>query len=308
VTLLAVLFSVIALAAIGISVYLFAKLRDLPKEISGGVNAAMQSTTGALGDINRSLGELKARSEKLEEFGKAINEIGGLLKPPQVRGITGEVLLEKILSDMLPPGSYQMKFSYHSGEQVDAVIRFREFILPIDSKFPLDSFKRMLECETDDDRKRCFREFAQAVKKQVDSIAKKYISPDEKTFEFALMYVPSESVYYEAIVRDSALSGDETSLLSYAARNRVYIVSPATLYPYVATIVHGLKAFKIEENAKQILVRIGALRKDFEDFKGSFDIVGNHLNDAYKKYTSESLRRLSKVEADLASLELRHDE
>jgi DNA recombination protein RmuC len=308
VTLLAVLFSVVALAAIGISVYLFAKLRNLPKEISGGVSAAMQSTTGALGDINRSLGELRTRSEKLEEFGKAINEIGGLLKPPQVRGITGEVLLEKILSDMLPSGSYQMKFSYHSGEQVDAVIRFREFILPIDSKFPLDSFKRMLECDTDDDRKRCFREFAQAVKKQVDSIAKKYISPSEKTFEFALMYVPSESVYYEAIVRDSALSGDETSLLSYAARNRVYIVSPATLYPYVATIVHGLKAFKIEENAKQILLRIGALRKDFEDFKGSFDIVGNHLNDAYKKYTSESLRRLSKVEADLASLELRHDE
>ena len=305
-TALIIIFSAVALASMVISLYLFTKLRHLPKDISAGVTGAMQATTGAIGDMNRSLGEIKTRGERLEEFGKAINEIGSLLKPPQMRGMTGEVLLEKMLSDMLPQGNYQMKYSFRSGDQVDAIIKFREFILPIDSKFPLDSFRRMLECESEDDKRRCFREFVQAVKRQVDNIAKKYIAPNEKTFEFALMYVPSESVYYEAIVRDRQF-GEETSLLSYATKNRVYIVSPSTLYPYISTIVHGLKAFKIEENAKQILERIGALRKDFEDFKTVFDIVGAHLSDAHKKYMSDAAHKLAKVDADLSTLELRHE-
>jgi len=304
VTVLIIIFSIAALASIVMSLYLFARLRRLPKDISAGVTEAIQATTGAIGDMNRSLGEIKTRGERLEEFGKAINEIGSLLKPPQMRGMTGEVLLEKMLSDMLPHGNYQMKYSFRSGDQVDAVIKFRELILPIDSKFPLEGFRRMLECESEEDKRRCFREFVQAVKKQVDNIAKKYIMPNEKTFEFALMYVPSESVYYEAIVRDKQF-GEETSLLSYATKNRVYIVSPSTLYPYISTIIHGLKAFRIEENAKQILERIGGLRKDFEDFKNVFDIIGGHLSDAYKKYISEAARRLVKVETDLSSLELR---
>lgn len=307
-TVLIVIFSIVAFVSIVISLYLFVRLRRLPKDISAGVTEAMQATTGAIGDMNRSLGEIKTRGERLEEFGKAINEIGSLLKPPQMRGMTGEVLLEKMLSDMLPQGNYQMKYSFRSGDQVDAVIKFREFILPIDSKFPLDSFRRMLDCETEEDKRKCFREFVQAVKKQVDNISKKYIMPSEKTFEFALMYVPSESVYYEAVVRDSSQFGEEASLLSYATKNRVYIVSPSTLYPYISTIIHGLKAFRIEENAKQILERIGGLRKDFEDFKNVFDIIGNHLSDAYKKYISEAARRLVKVETDLSSLELRHED
>ncbi|MFA6356800.1 MAG: DNA recombination protein RmuC [Candidatus Omnitrophota bacterium] len=306
-TVLLAILSVLVLVSLAVSIYLLSRIRSLPKDITGGVTGAMQSATGAIGDINRSLGELKTRGERLEEFGRAINDIGSLLRPPQMRGMTGEVLLEKILSDMLPQGNYQMKYSYRSGEQVDAIIKFKDFILPIDSKFPLDSFRRMLECESEDEKRRCFREFAQAVKKQVDSIARKYISPSDRTFEFALMYVPSESVYYEAIVRDSSQAGDE-SLLSYSSKNRVYIVSPATFYPYIATIVHGLKAFRIEENAKQILERIGTLRKDFEDFKVIFDVVGSHLNDAHKKYTSEAARKLAKLDSDLASLELRHDE
>ena len=306
-TVLVIIFSIVALASMIISLYLFDRLRRLPKDISAGVTEAMQSTTGAIGDMNRSLGEIKTRGERLEEFGKAINEIGSLLKPPQMRGMTGEVLLEKMLSDMLPQGSYQMKYSFRSGDQVDAIIKFREFILPIDSKFPLENFRRMLECGSEDDKRKCFREFVQAVKKQIDNISRKYIMPSEKTFEFALMYVPSESVYYEAIVRDKQF-GEETSLLAYAVKNRVYIVSPSTLYPYISTIVHGLKAFKIEENAKQILERIGSLRKDFEDFKVVFDVIGAHLSDAYKKYMSDAARKLTKVESDLSSLELRHND
>ncbi len=304
-TTLSIIFLIIAFAFIVVSLYLFREVRKLPRDVSSSVTEALQVTTGAIGDINRSLGELKTRGERLEDFGKAINEIGNLLRPPHIRGMTGEVLLEKILSDMLPSGIYQMKYTFRSGEQVDAVIKFREFILPVDSKFPLDSFKKMLECEVEEDKRRCYKEFVQAVKRQVDSISRKYILPDENTFEFAFMYVPSESVYYEAVVRDKHY-GEESELLSYAARNRVYIVSPATLFPYISTIVHGLKALRIEENAKQILERIGALRKDFEEFKTVFDVVGAHLSDAYKKYLSEAVKRLSKVDTDISSLELRH--
>lgn len=304
-TALGVIFLIVAFASMLVSLYLLKEVRRLSRDVSGSVTHALQATTGAIGDMNRSLGELKTRGERLEDFGKAINEIGSLLRPPHIRGMTGEVLLEKILSDMLPYGIYQMKYAFRSGEQVDAVIKFRDLILPVDSKFPLDSFKKILECEAEDDKRGRYKEFVQAVKRQVDSIARKYILPDENTFEFAFMYVPSESVYYEAIVRDKQY-GEENNLLSYSVKNRVYIVSPATLFPYLSTIVHGLKAFRIEENAKQILDRIGALRKDFEEFKTVFDVVGAHLSDAYKKYLSEAVRRLSKVETDISSLESRH--
>lgn len=304
---LSIVFLIVAFTIILIALHLLKEVRKLPKDISAGVSEALQMTTGAIGDMNRSIGELGLRATQLEDFGKAINEIGNLLRPPQIRGMTGETLLEKILSDMLPAGIYEMKHTFQSGEQVDAVIKFREYILPIDSKFPLDSFKRMLECEAEDDKRRCYKEFVQAVKKQIDSISKKYILPNENTFEFAFMYVPSESVYYEAIVRDKQF-GEENALFSYAMKNRVYIVSPATLYPYISTIVHGLRALRIEENAKQILGRIGALRKDFEDFRNVFDIIGGHLSDAYKKYASEAVRKISRVETDLSSLELHKDE
>ncbi|KPK41358.1 MAG: hypothetical protein AMJ78_05730 [Omnitrophica WOR_2 bacterium SM23_29] len=306
-TILSIIFLMLALIIILIALYLFKEVRRLPKNISTTVSEALQMTTGAIGDINRSIGELGIRTAQLEEFGKAINEIGSLLRPPQIRGMTGEILLEKVLSDMLPAGVYEMKYAFRSGEQVDAIIKFREYILPIDSKFPLDSFKRMLESETEDDKKRCYKEFAQAVKKQIDSISKKYILPNENTFEFAFMYVPSESVYYEAIVRDKQYD-EENALLSYAMKKGVYIVSPATLYPYISTIVHGLKALKIEENAKQILEKIGALKKDFEEFKTDFDIIGSHISDAYKKFISEATRKLSRIEMDLSSLELHKDE
>lgn len=306
-TILSIIFLILAFTFVLIALYLFREVRRLPKDISTSVTEALQVTTGAIGDINRSIGELGLRAAQLEEFGKAINEIGGLLRPPQIRGMTGEVLLEKILSDMLPAGIYEMKYAFQSGEQVDAVIKFRDYILSIDSKFPLDSFKRMLDCEAEDDKKRCYKEFVQAVKKQVDSISKKYILPNENTFEFAFMYVPSESVYYEAVVRDKQYD-EENFLLSYAMKKGVYIVSPATLYPYISTIVHGLKALKIEENAKQILVKIGALKKDFEEFKIDFDVIGGHLSDAYKKFVSEATKKLSRIETDFSSLELHKDE
>ena len=302
-----IIFLIVAFFIIFVALYLFLEVRKLPRNISATVTDAMQVTTGAIGDINRSLGELKTRGQRLEDFGKAINEIGNLLRPPQIRGMTGEVLLEKVLSDMLPRGIYEMKYAFRSGEQVDAVIKFREYLLPIDSKFPLDSFKRMFDCETEDEKRRCYKDFVQAVKKQIDSISKKYILPDENTFEFAFMYVPSESVYYEAIVRGGQY-GEENALLSYSVRNRVYIVSPSTFYPYISTIVHGLRALRIEENAKQILEKIGALRRDFEEFRSDFDVIGGHLSDAYKKYVSEAARKLTKVETDLSSLDLHKDE
>ncbi|MFH0771960.1 MAG: DNA recombination protein RmuC [Candidatus Omnitrophota bacterium] len=302
-TLVNVIFLLIAFTFILILLYLLKQIRKLPRDVTSGVAETLSATTGALGDINRGLGELKIRGERFEDFGKAINEIGNLLRPPQIRGVTGEILLEKILSDMLPSGAYKMKHSFMSGEQVDAVIKFREFILPIDSKFPLDAIRRLFDCEAEEDKRRCYRDFTQAVKKQIDSISRKYILPQENTFEFAFMYVPSESVYYEAVVRSGSW-GEDNVLLSYAAKNRVYIVSPATLYPYLSTIVHGLRAFKVEENAEQIFKSIGALRKDFEDFRVVFEVVGGHLSDAYKKYISEAARRLSKVETDLSGLEL----
>lgn len=142
-SILSIIFLIGTLVIILTALYLLKEVRRLPKDISATVAGALQVTTGAIGDINRNLGELGIRGKQLEDFGRAINEIGNLLRPPHIRGMTGEILLEKILSDMLPAGAYETKYSFKSGEQVHAVIKFREYILPIDSKFPLDGFKRM---------------------------------------------------------------------------------------------------------------------------------------------------------------------
>jgi DNA recombination protein RmuC len=235
----------------------------------------------------------------LETVGRSVAEVQELLRIPRLRGTIGELWLEELLRQVLPSGLYQLQHSFRSGERVDAVVRVGDRLVPIDSKFPLEACQRALRAEgVDAARER--RAFRRAMKDKIDEIAGKYIRPEEGTYEFALMYVPAESVYYEAVVRGDE-TGDDSSIVGYALDRKVIPVSPNTFYAYLSAIVHGLKGLVVEQRAREILDSLTGLQQQFGHFERAYDLVGKHLVNANKQY-EETERQLLVIQQRLDSL------
>jgi len=239
------------------------------------------------------LGELGKATEQMMEVGKTISSLENLLRPPKLRGGMGELLLGELLSQVLP-GNYELQHHFKSGATVDAVIHLGDAMVPVDSKFPLEAFRRLGEAEDEAAAKQERKGFIKSVKARIDEIATKYILPDEGTYDFALMYIPAENVYYEAILKDEESAG----LLPYALEKRVIPVSPNSFYAYLQVIIRGLKGMRIEERAGQILDYLSRLQGDEERFRSDFDTLGGHIENARKKY-EEAERRLNRFEDKL---------
>jgi DNA recombination protein RmuC len=184
---------------------------------------------------------------------------------------------------------------------VDAVVRLGERFVPIDSKFPLDNFKRIIECKTEEEKKSYQKAFYRDVKKHIDDIANKYILPQEGTYDFALLYIPAENVYYETITKDEAL-GEEKGILNYALKKKVIPVSPNSFFAYLQVIVLGLRGLKIEKDAQRILESLTGLNKELDGFQGDFQLVGKHIANAMNKF-EDSRRRLDKLSLKLEQIE-----
>jgi len=235
------------------------------------------------GEVRGQLGQVAEMAQRMTLLGDEIKELQGILKAPKLRGQLGEATLEEFLRQVLPPDFFALQHRFADGSAVDAVIRLRDHLVPIDAKFPLESFQRLLAAEDDAGRRTARREFEQSVKGRVDEIAGKYIRPGEGTFEFALMFIPAENVYYEVIVREGVTS-DAGSLLNYALRRRVVPVSPNSFYAYLMTIITGLKGMRVEERAREILSELGRLQREFSRFGEAFRVLGRHLASAQGKY------------------------
>jgi DNA recombination protein RmuC len=228
----------------------------------------------------------------MEEVGKNIASLSDILRAPKFRGGIGELLLGDLLSQILSPEHYKLQYSFSSGDRVDAVIILKVGMVPVDAKFPLESFQRIIASSEDEYQKKHKREFTRAVKGHIDSIAQKYILPDEGTFDFALMYIPAENVYYETIIKDEGL-GEEKSLLNYALEKRVIPVSPNSFYAYLQAIALGLKGLQIDKKAQEIMQYLARIRGDFDRFKDEYTTLGGHIERTRKKYddASKSLDR-----------------
>ncbi|MBI3755171.1 MAG: DNA recombination protein RmuC [Deltaproteobacteria bacterium] len=223
-----------------------------------------------------------------------------MLRAPKLRGGLGELFLGDLLAQILPPTNYKLQYTFRNGTRVDAVIQFNQGLVPIDSKFPLENFKRLIESQTDEERKANKKRFVSDVKKHIDAIAGQYIQPDEGTFNFALMYIPAENVYYETIIKDESF-GEEKGIAGYAFLKRVIPVSPNSFYAYLQTILLGLKGMEISGQAQEILSHLERLKGDFDRFLRDFEVVGSHLNNARTKY-DEAGKRLEKFQDKLLSL------
>src|ERR671910_2972479 len=254
---------------------------DRRLETATKTSSAIHQQLGQLGQANA---EILARANDLKKLEQA-------LRPPKARGGFGELLLGNLLRDRLPQDSYQLQYGFKTGERVDAVIKV-ERLVPIDAKFPLDNFERLVEAETDDERALHDKAFARDLKNHVDSIAEKYIRPDEGTYDFALMYLPSESVYYELVC------GKTGALLSYAHEKRIFPVSPTTFTSQLQVIALGLKGMQIEKRAHEVMAYCAQLENDFGRFRDDFQVVGKHLGHAQSKF-AEADRRLDRFETKL---------
>lgn len=254
-------------------------LRDTHKTMG----ERLDSTASVVGAVRTSLGKLEEANRHLYEVGKDISSLQELLRAPTFRGEVGEFLLGNLLSQLLPLEHFTLKHEFKNGEVVDAVIRLGGRLVPIDSKFSLENFKRMVESRGEEEKRVNQRKFVADVKKRIDEIAQKYILPDEGTFEFALMYIPAENVYYETIIKDESLA-EEKGICSYALARKVIPVSPNSLYAYLQAILLGLKGMKIEKNAQEIIANLGRLSTDLSRFKEAFQIMGKHLSNTRNKY------------------------
>ncbi len=251
--------------------------------------------------VQQQLGQLGERTERLTEIGKDIASLQNILRSPKLRGNLGELFLGDLLAQILPPDHFRLQYTFKGGETVDAVVTLKAGIVPVDAKFPLENFQRIVRAQSEDEKKPARRAFIQDVKKHIDAIAKKYIRPDEGTFDFALMYIPAENVYYETIIKDDDLNG-EGALFEYALKRRVIPVSPNSFYAYLQTVLLGLKGMRIEESAREVINQLSRVHTEFERFAESFRLVGIHLDNARAKY-EEARARLDKVEQTLTHID-----
>jgi DNA recombination protein RmuC len=259
--------------------------------LDGRLLTSQQNAGQTATQIVERLGKLDGTAAQMLQRANDLARLEQALRPPKARGGFGELLLGKLLADTLPPDAYQLQFTFRSGERVDAVIQ-AEKLLPVDAKFPLDNFERLVNTAEDAERTLHEKAFARDVKGHVDAIASKYVRPAENTFDFAFMYLPSEAVYYELV------NGRTGNLYAYSLSRRVFPVSPSTFHAFMLVILLGLRGMQIEQHAQEVMAYCSQLGKDFERFRGDFDTVGKHIGNAQSKY-GEAERRLGRLEAQL---------
>lgn len=270
-------------------------------EANQSIGGQFNSATKVFSDVREHLGRLEESNRHLYEIGKDISSLQDLLRAPKIRGGIGEYILEDLLKQILPKDFYFLQYEFKNKERVDAIIKFGEGIVPVDAKFPLENFKRMLEVTDEKEYIAIKKNFISDIKNHIKTISEKYIVPDEGTFDFALMYIPAENVYYETIIKDERL-GEDSGIFQYALNKKVIPVSPNSFYAYLRVILLGLRGLVIEKSAKEILFNLSHLRSGFDRFAEDFAKIGRHLDNAKSIY-SESEKRLIKLADKLTHIE-----
>ena len=265
----------------------------------------LDNAARVVGQVQRSLGGLEEANRQIYEVGKDIASLQEILRAPKLRGGLGEFFLEDLLAQILPPQHFATQYCFRSGDKVDAVIKLGASLVPVDAKFPLENFKRILDAVSDDDKNRAKKQFVSDVKKHIDAIAAKYILPDEGTYDFALMYIPAENVYYETIIKEDG--AEEKHLSYYAMTKHVVPVSPNSFYAYLQAIVLGLRGMKIEDRAKEIIEYLSRLQGDFGKFREDFALLGKHLGHAQSGFQNAD-RRLEQFSQKLLAADADQNE
>lgn len=285
-----------------------AAMGELRTEVQRTLGATEQQVTAQTGvtqrslhDLSRQLGVLSEQSIRVGELAKDIGSLQDLLRAPKPRGGFGELMLERLLQDCLPASAYEIQFTYRDGSRVDAVVRYANRIVPIDAKFPNESYTQIAAASDEADRTRRRRAFLQQVRRHIDSVAR-YVSPHDGTIDYAFMYLPSEAIYYEVMTREAA--DGELDLGTYCQERHVIPASPNTLLAYLQVVALGIRGLAMQERTRELQQSIAQVRREFERFVGLHDQLGTHLDHAMKKFdeTERALARASGAIEGLAQV------
>lgn len=255
-----------------------------------------------LTDVSKGMTEAKESSKQVLTIAEQLQNLEKVLKHQKQRGNLGEASLELILSNILPATAYKLQYQFESGETVDAVIMTKEGIIPVDAKFSLDNYNRLIN-EEDENRKEVLeKEFKNDLKKRIDETAK-YIKPKEDTLPFAFMFIPAEGIYYDLLINEVGAGKVNTrSLIDYAYKDKnVIIVSPTTFAAYLQSVLYGFRAFKIEESAKQIGKHVEGLSRHLKSYDDYFKKVGNSLSTTVNHYRFAQ-KELGKIDKDVIKI------
>lgn len=259
------------------------------------INDRLTKAAEVIRDVSREVGQMS-------EIGRSMKELQEFLKSPKLRGNIGEEVLKDLISQTFPKNSFNLQYQFRSGEKVDAAIKTDAGILPIDSKFPMENFQKMTRAENVTEKESYKKEFIRDVKKHIDTIARKYILPEEGTMDFCLMYIPSEPVYYEV--------ANDPSLLDYARRMRVYTVSPTTLYAHLQVILLSFEGKKIESKSREVFAMIRALKVDYEKVDENLGVLGRHIGNSSTQFNNviSSFQKIGKKLETTKNLDFETDQ
>lgn len=275
------------------------KMGENTKEMSTALHRQFSESQRLIKDITNEITQVKEIGKQSLSVQDQLRNLEDILKNPKHRGILGEYYLETLLRNILPPGQYQMQFPFKNGEVVDAVVFIKEKIIPIDSKFSLENYNKLVEERNPAEKERLEKEFVNDLKTRIQETAK-YVKPTEGTMDFAFMFIPHEAIYYDLLINKIGAVTDETDNLIQRAANKykVIIVSPTSFLAYLQTVMQGLKALQIEETAKDIVKRVSELGthlKRYEEYHGK---LGTSLVTAFNHYNNSG-KELKKVDKDV---------
>jgi DNA recombination protein RmuC len=270
-------------------------------ESSRTIQTQFSQSAEIIGRVTEKLTRLDETNKQVVGFADQLKNLQDILKNPKQRGVLGEYYLETVLKNVLPPGSYQIQYPFKDGTKVDAAIIVDKRIIPIDSKFSLENYNRILEATDPAEKKRYETAFVNDLKMRIDETSK-YVKPEEKTMDIAFMFIPSEAVFYDLIINKVGAIADETSnLIYYAAKKKVVIVSPTSFLAYLQTVLQGLRNQKISEQAQDIIREVERLGKHLFTYSEHIKRVGDHLADTVGSYNKAS-KELAKMDKDVVKI------
>lgn len=268
------------------------KIGESTRQMNDSVRHQLGESANLIREVTIGLTKLDETNRQVVSFADQLQNLQDILKNPKQRGILGEYYLETLLKNVLAPSQYQMQYGFKNGEIVDAVVFVKDKIIPVDSKFSLENYNRMIETTDKTEKERLEKLFVNDLKLRITETAK-YIRPDEGTMDFAFMFIPHEAIYYDLLINKiGAVLEDTENLIQRAAgKYKVIIVSPTSFLAYLQTVLQGLKAMQIEETTKDIIKRVGEIgvhMKKYEEYHNklgaSLGTVVNHFNSSSKEF------------------------
>lgn len=276
-----------------------AKMGETSRMVHESVKTQFGESAKLIKEVTEGLTQLHETNRQVISFADQLQNLQDILKNPKQRGILGEYYLETLLKNVLPPSNYKMQYAFKNGEIVDAVVFVKDKIIPIDSKFSLENYNRLVEARDPSEKERLEKLFVNDLKTRIQETAK-YIRPGEGTMDFAFMFIPHEAIYYDLLVNTIGLVTDDTeNLIQRAAgKYKVLIVSPTSFLAYLQTVLQGLKALQIEETAKDIIKRVSDLGKHLKSYEEYHQKLGNALSTTVNHYVATS-KEFKKIDKDI---------